>query len=71
MLIKINELSDTCEDLKQEVEDLMRRIDSLLRQEKREKEVGDRKHLEERKVTLDTNTLLKQQLKAMLTNVNH
>lgn len=71
MLIKINELSDTCDDLKQEVDDLMRKIDQLLKQEKREKELGQKKHQDELKSINGDNNVLKNQLKAMLTNVNH
>ena len=44
MLIKINQTNDNCEELEQEVDDLKRRIDNMLRQEKRDKEQGEKKH---------------------------
>lgn len=44
MLIKINQLNDNCDELEQEVDDLKRRIQQLLKQEKKEKELGERKH---------------------------
>jgi dynein light intermediate chain len=44
MLIKINQLNDNSEELEQEVDDLKRKIDNLLRQEKREKDLGEKRH---------------------------
>jgi TolA-binding protein len=71
MLIKINQLSDNCEELEGEVEELKRRIGQLLKQEKREKELNERRHQEDLALVLQDNTLLKNQLKAMLTSVNN
>lgn len=46
MLIKINQLNDNCDELDSEVDDLRRKIEGLLRQEKREKELGEKRHTE-------------------------
>ncbi|CDW91394.1 axonemal dynein light chain p33 [Stylonychia lemnae] len=71
MLIKINQLNDNCDELEQEVDDLKRRIQQLLKQEKKEKELGEKRHQDDMKSINDDNQLLKNQLKAMLTNVTH
>eukprot|EP00347_Sterkiella_histriomuscorum_P021477 403333842 len=71
MLIKINQLNDNCDELEQEVDDLKRRIQQLLKQEKKEKDLGEKRHQEEMKSINDDNLLLKTQLKTMLTNVGH
>lgn len=51
MLIKINQLNDNCDELESEVDDLRRKIDGMLRQEKREKELGEKRHLDTMKAT--------------------
>lgn len=71
MLIKIKQLDDTCEDLENEVNDLKRKITSLLKKEKRDKELGEQRHQEESKQLLDINQQYKNSLKAVLTNINH
>lgn len=71
MLIKINQLNDNCDELESEVDDLKRRIQQLLKQEKKEKELNEKRHQDDMKGILDDNVVLKNQLKAMLTNVNH
>ena len=43
----------------------------MLKQEKKEKETGERRHNEEMKEIMEENLTIKNQLKATLTNVNH
>lgn len=66
MLIKINQLTDTCDELESEVDDLKRKIMSLLKQEKKEKEMGERRHQDELKVISDENQIIKNNLKMTL-----
>jgi dynein light intermediate chain len=59
MLIKINQLNDNNDELESEVDDLRRKIESLLKQEKREKELGEKRHQDNLKSINDDNQVIK------------
>ena len=55
MLIKINQLNDTCYDLEREVDDLKGRIREMLKAEKREIQYGEERHNDDLKDIIDAN----------------
>ena len=55
MLIKINQLNDTCDELESEVADLKKKIRAMLKQEQNEKKTSEQRHLDEVKEYFDNN----------------